>query len=250
MNEEFIDSIPTYKWNEIVQLSGRIVQQNGHLAIVADSLASSNYKEGSTGWSIKSNGDAEFNNGTFRGAIVGSTIDIGGNDSTSFHVDSAGRMWSGGSTYATSKFAVGSVASGGDGTVWINGSAATSRQITGTTGFVSRSQINLANSTAESGTNAGSNFSVSVFDDSGIIVATPLFIERKTGNVVISAFGTSLPHASSILEIQSTTKGVRFPNMTTTQRDNITPGAGTVIYNTTTGKLNVYTTAWEAITSA
>jgi hypothetical protein len=37
--------------------------------------------------------------------------------------------------------------------------------------------------------------------------------------------------------------------VTTTQRDAMTGVAGLLVYNTTTGKLNVYTTAWEAVTS-
>ena len=67
-----------------------------------------------------------------------------------------------------------------------------------------------------------------------------------------TAFGTtSAPNAAAIADFVSTTKGVRLPNMTTTERDAIaSPVAGLVIYNTTTGKLNVYTTAWEAVTSA
>ena len=56
--------------------------------------------------------------------------------------------------------------------------------------------------------------------------------------------------ASSVLECQSTTKGFLPPRMTTTQRNAIaSPAEGLMIYNTTTAKLNVYTTAWEAITS-
>jgi hypothetical protein len=53
------------------------------------------------------------------------------------------------------------------------------------------------------------------------------------------------------LQVDSTTKGFLPPRMTTTQRDAISsPPAGLMIYNTSTDKLNVYTTAWEAITSA
>jgi hypothetical protein len=41
------------------------------------------------------------------------------------------------------------------------------------------------------------------------------------------------------------------PNMTTTERDAIgSPVAGQMIYNTTTSGLDVYTSTWEAITSA
>jgi hypothetical protein len=62
--------------------------------------------------------------------------------------------------------------------------------------------------------------------------------------------GAAAP-ASAALAITSTTQGVLFPRMTSTQRDAIvSPASGLVIYNTTTGKLNVRgAAAWEAITS-
>lgn len=65
-----------------------------------------NFVSGSTGWRIKGNGDVEFNNGTFRGALSASTIDIGGADATSFHVDINGNLWSGAGTYAAAPFKV------------------------------------------------------------------------------------------------------------------------------------------------
>lgn len=41
------------------------------------------------------------------------------------------------------------------------------------------------------------------------------------------------------------------PEYTTAERDAIpSPYRGMIIYNTSTNKLNVYTTTWEAITSA
>lgn len=67
------------------------------------------------------------------------------------------------------------------------------------------------------------------------------------GGLIIG--GTSV-NASAILEVKSTTQGLLLPRMTTTQRDAISsPAAGLIIYNTTTGKINVYTTTWEAVTS-
>ena len=42
----------------------------------------------------------------FSGSVAGGTIDIGGADASSFHVDTAGNMWTGGATLATSKFSV------------------------------------------------------------------------------------------------------------------------------------------------
>ncbi len=55
----------------------------------------------------------------------------------------------------------------------------------------------------------------------------------------------------AVLECVSTTTGLLLPRMTTAQRDAISsPVAGLTVYNTTTNKLNVYTSAWEAVTSA
>jgi hypothetical protein len=69
----------------------------------------------------------------------------------------------------------------------------------------------------------------------------------SSGNVGIGATA----NASAILDAQSTTKGVRFPNMTTTQKNAVSsPAAGLVVFDTTLAKLCVYSgSAWETITS-
>jgi hypothetical protein len=69
-----------------------------------------------------------------------------------------------------------------------------------------------------------------------------------TGNVGI---GTTSPASSAILDAQSTTKGVRIPNMTTTQKNAISsPVAGLMVFDTTLAKLCVYSgSAWQTITS-
>jgi len=83
--------------------------------------------------------------------------------------------------------------------------------------------------------------------DATLTWTTALTIDNSA-NVGI---GTGSPDGSATLEVTSTTQGFLPPRMTTTQRDAITsPAAGLMIYNTTTAKLNVYTTAWEAVTSA
>jgi hypothetical protein len=63
--------------------------------------------------------------------------------------------------------------------------------------------------------------------------------------------GTTSPSASAILDAQSTTKGVRMPNMTTTQKNAISsPAAGLMVFDTTLAKLCVYSgAAWQTITS-
>ena len=72
----------------------------------------------------------------------------------------------------------------------------------------------------------------------------------STGEVNIGS-STTRASASALFSITSTTQGFLPPRMTTTQRDAISsPAAGLLIYNTSTNKLNVYTTTWEAVTSA
>lgn len=61
--------------------------------------------------------------------------------------------------------------------------------------------------------------------------------------------GTETPNASAILDVSSTTRGLLFPRMTTTQRDAIaSPSAGLVIFNTTSSCLNIFTGAiWNEL---
>jgi len=48
----------------------------------------------------------------------------------------------------------------------------------------------------------------------------------------------------------NTTAGTRFTNVTTAQKNAITPGAGTMLFDTTLGKMCIYTgAAWQTITS-
>jgi hypothetical protein len=69
----------------------------------------------------------------------------------------------------------------------------------------------------------------------------------SSGNLLV---GTTSAGAGAIVDVQSTIKGVRFPNMTTTQKNAITPAAGTVVFDTTLAKLCVYSgSAWQTITS-
>ena len=58
-------------------------------------------------------------------------------------------------------------------------------------------------------------------------------------------------NASALLDVQSTTKGFRLPNMTTAQKNAIaTPAAGLMVFDTTLAKACVYSgAAWQTITS-
>ena len=70
--------------------------------LIGSSLQSSNYASGTTGWRIMPDGTAEFNGG----ALAVTSINIGGNDASSFHVDVDGNMWAGDATYASAPFRV------------------------------------------------------------------------------------------------------------------------------------------------
>ena len=138
-------------------------------------IKSSNYSTGSAGWKIDSDGTAEFESGNFRGNITGATgtfsgdlnaaggtfsgnisgasgtftgdlsgsnisggtIDIGGSDSTSFHVDSDGNLFLGASTFGSAPFRVS------------NAGALTATSVTASDVFVSGVPITPSKTTSE-----------------------------------------------------------------------------------------------------
>jgi hypothetical protein len=89
------------------------------------------------------------------------------------------------------------------------------------------------------------------FSSGGLTFATANTVKATLDSSGNLGIGTSSPSASAILDAQSTTKGVRMPNMTTTQKNAIaSPAAGLMVFDTTLAKLCVYTgAAWQTITS-
>ena len=81
-------------------------EQAGLTILRKGAMQSPVFKTGVAGWMIDDQGNVEFNDGTFRGALAAATIDIGGSDATSFHVDISGNIWSGAATYAAAPFKV------------------------------------------------------------------------------------------------------------------------------------------------
>jgi len=81
------------------------------------------------------------------------------------------------------------------------------------------------------------------------------FFTARTERMRIDASGNvgvgTTANASAILDVQSTTKGLRLPNMTTVQKNAIaTPAAGLMVFDTTLAKACVYSgAAWQTITS-
>lgn len=101
-------------------------------------------------------------------------------------------------------------------------------------------------------------FGIEIFDETGVasLLMQAGDVYGQGGSLLWDSSGIKVGSqtaisASAVLEAVSTTKGFLPPRMTEVQRDAIaTPAAGLLIYNTTTNKLNVYTTTWEVITSA
>ena len=85
-------------------------------------------------------------------------------------------------------------------------------------------------------------------DTSVVNIGSGQFYKATSGSI---GLGTVSPNTSAVLDAQSTTQGVRFPNMTTVQKNAIgTPAAGLVVFDTTLSKLCVYSgAAWQTITS-
>ena len=104
--------------------------------VVSGHIASADYNPGTAGWVIKANGDVEFDSGEFRGAITAGTIDIGGSDSSSFHVDAAGQMWSGAASYASAPFKVSSGGNVTANTISLGSAGTNSTMIMGGSGNV------------------------------------------------------------------------------------------------------------------
>ena len=62
--------------------------------------------------------------------------------------------------------------------------------------------------------------------------------------------GTTSPNPNAALELESSSQGMLFPRMTTTQRNVINaPAEGLTIFNTTDDCLQTYTGTWDCVTS-
>jgi len=80
-----------------------------------------------------------------------------------------------------------------------------------------------------------------------------LYMSGTAQNYLAGALsiGVTTANASALLQVDSTTQGVLFPRMTTTQKNAISsPATGLVVFDTTLGKLCVFSTTWQTITSS
>jgi hypothetical protein len=96
IDEEFIGSLTAAKITAGTIGAAEIIL-NGANSIIR----SSGYNPGVAGWKITGFGDAEFNDLTVR-----TSLDIGGSDSSSFHVDINGNLWLGAGLYSSAPFRI------------------------------------------------------------------------------------------------------------------------------------------------
>lgn len=94
------------------------------------------------------------------------------------------------------------------------------------------------------------------------VAGTPDVLQFKNGggttqmqidmtNTAIKLGSAEMSGSSLIADFLSSTRAVRIPVMSTTNRNNLAALQGMIILNSTTGKLNFYSgSGWEAVTSA
>lgn len=131
---------------------------------------------------------------------------------------------------------------------WQLGEVSTYGSYTTTPTFTDRSSaIRFYASQTHSSTAAGTFMTFATTPNSTVTLTEAMRIQNSQ-NVCI---GTTTDATSAILNVVSTTKGVLFPRMTTTQKNAIsTPVEGMIVYDLTLHKLSVYTgSVWETITS-
>lgn len=176
-------------------------------------IRTSNYQSGSTGWLIRGDGQAEFNNITVRGTVEATAgtfkgaLDIGGPDNDSLQVDTNGNFWIGNRSFASAKF---KVTNTGDFTA------------TGT-GIISGALSVTGNTTIGSGTNAGlAPYSELLRVNGTTVLAGTTYV---TGTLSVSSSTT----VSGNLTVNGTTIGIGGASSTTTIAGTLSVGSTTTI---------------------
>lgn len=108
--------------------------------------------------------------------------------------------------------------------------------------------INLNNTWDLTGTYAGIGYGIDYNPTlTNVVGLTHIAFRATSGSVLIG--GTTITNASTLLDLQSTTKGVRFPNVTNIASVT-TPAKGMIAYDAATDKFNFReNTSWVQLSS-
>lgn len=127
-----------------------------------------------------------------------------------------------------------------------------------TIGALAGGQDHVVNGTLRIGSPGGPQISAS---SSNTVVSGNFYVGSSAGALLVAS-GTALrvdgglmvgaaTEASALLNINSTTQGALVPRMTTIQKNAISaPATGLIVFDTDLGKLCVFSTTWQTITSS
>ena len=116
------DALNRYKFQGSQGWVGNQTLQSGY-------LQSSNFVQSSSGFRLTADGIIYAVGAVIAGAISASTIDIGGADATSFHVDINGNMWLGDAAFATAPAKISNAGAGTFSSITITGGSITGTPI-------------------------------------------------------------------------------------------------------------------------
>lgn len=88
----------------------------------------------------------------------------------------------------------------------------------------------------------GGVLQIRLLNDNATVKSTPVSISTDAS---IGLGGT--PTTSAKLDIQGTDGALLIPRLTNAQKDALTPSAGMILYNSSSGSFQVYTTSWKII---
>lgn len=117
----------------------------------------------------------------------------------------------------------------------VDGPAGSVRSAYGTTAGSIRWEIQLADNSAESGSNAGSNFNIIAYTDAGTVFTTVLSINRVTGNVSVSQIPINPSDVATKQYVDDLAAGIDVSNTPPTF-----PLPGTLWFDTVGGQLYIW----------
>jgi hypothetical protein len=167
----------------------------------------------------------QWGNSTVRLTASGTDLAINGTTLGSTYAKLSGATFTGGITAPTGYFNAGSlnvVSNSGNASEWLSGPAGNSKEVYFQTAGTNRWGVGALQN-AETGSNAGSDFTISSFSDAGAYIGQPLSITRSSGIVNIP-YGIAVSGTASITGTRST--GLHTDQATITDNNALVMGAG------------------------